>query len=102
MVRRQVGELHPSVEEKGIAADEQYIGALAREGCECRVDLKAVLARTTWICSPRLRAAASTSLNVVSVMTALTGLTSTATRVAAGTSSRNNSSRLAANSLRKY
>src|SRR5262245_47819666 len=30
MVRRQVGKLHPSVKEKRIAADEQYIGSLAR------------------------------------------------------------------------
>ena len=44
------------------------------------------------------RAAASTSLNVVSAFAALAGLTSTATRAAAGTSSRRSSSRFAANS----
>ena len=44
------------------------------------------------------RAAASTSLNVVSVFAALAGLTSTATRAAPGTSSRRSSSRFAANS----
>ena len=60
-----------------------------------------VLARTTWICSPRVRAAASTSLNVVSVMVALAGLTSTATRVAAGISSRRSPSRFATSSLMK-
>ena len=47
------------------------------------------------------RAAVSTSFNVVSVFPALAGLTSTATRVAAGTSSRRSSSRFAANSAEK-
>ena len=47
------------------------------------------------------RAAASTSLNVVSVFVASAGLTSTATRAAAGTSSRRSSSRFAANSPSK-
>jgi hypothetical protein len=61
-----------------------------------------VLALRTWICSPMARAADSTSLNVVSVFVALAGLTSTATRVAAGTRSRSISSRFATNSpLRK-
>ena len=44
-----------------------------------------VLALSPWICSPRALAAASTSLNVVSALAAFAGLTSTATRVAAGT-----------------
>ena len=43
-----------------------------------------VLALSPWICSPRALAAASTSLNVVSALAAFAGLTSTATRVAAG------------------
>ena len=60
-----------------------------------------VLALKTWICSPMARAAASTSLNVVSVVAALAGLTSTATRTAPGTSSRRSSSRFAANSAVK-
>src|SRR5215467_13067339 len=55
-----------------------------------------VLALKTWACSPMARAAASTSLNMVSG-TKL-GLTSTATRLAAGTNSRRSSSRFAANS----
>src|SRR5262249_9881630 len=57
-----------------------------------------VLALRTWICSPMVRAAGSTSLNVVSVFVALAGLTSPATRVAAGTSARRSSSRFAVNS----
>ena len=44
------------------------------------------------------RAADCTSLNVLSVAKALVGLTSTATRVAAGTTSRRSSSRFAVNS----
>jgi len=47
------------------------------------------------------RAAGSTSLNVISVFGALAGLTSTATRVAAGTISRRSSSRFATNSVVK-
>ena len=50
------------------------------------------------MCSPMMRAAASTSLTVVSVFPALVGLTSTATRAAPGTSSRKSSSRFATNS----
>src|SRR5262249_19194177 len=57
-----------------------------------------VLALSTWICIPMARAGAATSLNVVSVVAALAGLTSTATRVAAGTRSRRSSSRFAVNS----
>src|SRR5262245_19435596 len=45
-----------------------------------------------------VRAAGCTSLNVVSVVVALAGLTSTATRTAAGTSSRRSSSRFVVNS----
>src|SRR5262245_62633368 len=47
------------------------------------------------------RAAGCTSLNVISVFGALAGLTRTATRVAAGTSSRRSSSRFATNSPAK-
>src|SRR5262249_32543222 len=57
-----------------------------------------VLALSTWICNPMARAADCRSLNVVSVSTALTGLTSTAIRAAWGTITRNSSSRFAVNS----
>src|SRR5262249_41211306 len=57
-----------------------------------------VLALRTWICNPMAPAAACTSLNVVSVVVALAGLTSTAIRAAPGTISRRNSSRFAVNS----
>ena len=60
-----------------------------------------VLALTTWICSPMARAAVPASRTVDSAGVALAGSTSTATRVAAGTSSRRSSSRFAANSLEK-
>jgi hypothetical protein len=53
----------------------------------------------TWtICIPMPLAAAVTSRSVLSVVMALAGLTSTATRVAAGTSSRRSSSRFAVTS----
>ena len=60
-----------------------------------------VPALRTWICSPMARAAGSMSLNVVSANAGSAGLTSTATRVAAGTSSRRSSSRFATNSALK-
>ena len=60
-----------------------------------------LLTRRTWICIFIAWAAGFTSLNVASVIAALTGLTSTATRAAAGTSSRRSSSRLATNSTVK-
>src|SRR5262249_39806920 len=60
-----------------------------------------VLALRTWICRPIVRAAAPTSLTVVSVYSASAGLIITATRVAAGTSSRRSSSRFAVTSVLK-
>ena len=60
-----------------------------------------VLALSTWICNPRPRAAASTSLTINSATFGLAGLTSTATRAAAGTSERRSSSRFAPNSVVK-
>src|SRR5262245_24605323 len=61
-----------------------------------------VLALRTWICSPMARVAVSAALKVASAFVALAGLMSTATRVAAGTSSRRISSPFATNStLRK-
>src|SRR5262244_2299746 len=60
-----------------------------------------VLALRTWICSPIARAAASTSLNVASVPGALVGSTSTAIRMAPGTSSRRSSNRFDASSVLK-
>src|SRR6516162_6495154 len=57
-----------------------------------------VLALRTWICNPMARAADCTSLNVVSVVGAKVGLTSTAIRAAWGTISRKSSSRFAVNS----
>jgi hypothetical protein len=57
-----------------------------------------VLARRTWICSPMARPADCTSLNVVSIIGPLAGLTSTTIRAAPGTISRKSSSRFAVNS----
>ena len=60
-----------------------------------------VSALSTWTCSPMARAPADASLTVDSEVVALEGLTSTATRVAAGTISRRSSRRFAANSFAK-
>src|SRR5215472_8292975 len=72
----------------GLASDALYgLDAVAGE-------VGAVaLALRTWICNPIARAAASTSLNVASVPGALVGSTSTAIRMAPGTSSRRSSNR---------
>src|SRR6516165_1620471 len=60
-----------------------------------------VPALRTWICSPMARAADCTSRNVGSLLAAFAGLTSTATRVVAGTSSCRSSNRFAINSALK-
>ncbi len=101
MARRQVGQLDTPSGEEGAGADEEGVGPLAHKRREGRIDLAAGAGVEDLICSPRARAAGSTSLNVVSVIVGLAGLTSTATRVAAGTSSRRSSSRFAANSPSK-
>jgi hypothetical protein len=46
---------------------------------------RAVLALRTWVCTPMVRAAASTSRKVASVCDTLAGLTRTAIRMAPGT-----------------
>ena len=98
MARRQWTKMDTPAGEKGVIADEEGVGPLAHKGREGRIDLAAGAGIKDWICNPMARAAGSTSLTVVSVFAALAGLTSTATRVAAGTSSRSSSSRFAANS----
>src|SRR5262249_13760139 len=95
---RLKGQLETPAVQEGIAADEEGVGSLARKSREDPIDPLLVLALKTWTCSPMARAAGSTSFNVISVPLALSGLTSTATRVAAGTNSCRSSSRFAANS----
>src|SRR5262249_11357123 len=56
---------------------------------------------TILLCRPMAMAAASTSLTMFSVTAALPGLTSTAIRMAAGSSSRSSSNRFADNSVPK-
>ena len=87
--KRQLGT--PAVEE-GVVADEQRVGALALKSCEGRIYFAAGAGADHLDCSPIARAAGSTSRNVDSVAAVLAGLTNTATRVAAGTSSRRSSS----------
>ena len=82
-------------------ADEERVGPLAHKRREGGIDLAAGAGVEDLDLQSMARAAAATSLNVDSVLAALVGLTSTATRVAAGTSSRKSSSRFAANSLRE-
>ena len=86
---------------KGVAADEEGVGPLAHKSREGRIDLAAGAGNENLDLQPHGASAASKSLNVDSVLDALAGLTSTATRVAAGTSSRSSPSRFAANSVLK-
>jgi hypothetical protein len=72
------------------------VGPLAPKSCEGRIDFAAGALRT---CSLMARAAACASLDVASAFIGLAGLSSTAARLAPGTSSRNSSSRFAANSV---
>ena len=93
-----VDQLDTPAGEKGVGCRRKGVGPLAHKVAKAASISRLVLALRTWICSPMARAAGSTSLNVDSVLPALAGLTSTATRAAAGTSSRRSSSRFAANS----
>ena len=87
--------------EEGVAADEERVGPLAHKSCEGRIDLAAGAGVEDLDLQPHGAGSRSTSLNVVSAVVALAGLTSTATRAAPGTSSRRSSSRFAANSAVK-
>src|SRR3954454_22048742 len=102
MARRQINQLDMPAGKKGVGADEQGIGAIAPKSLEGGFDLVAGGGLEDVDLQPEARAAGSTSLMVVSAFAVLAGLTSTATRTAPGTSSRNSSSRLATSSpLRK-
>ena len=87
---------------KGSTADEKGVGPLAHKGCEGRIDLAAGAGVEDLDLQPD---GASRRFHVSQRglgIAALAGLTSTAMRAAAGTSSRSSSSRFAANSsLRK-
>ena len=101
MARCQVDQLDTPIGKKGICTDEERIGPLARKRREGRIDLSAGAGvgrpgfAARWRAQP-VRA----SRNVISAVR-LAGLTSTATRAAAGTSSRKSSSRFATNSPTK-
>ena len=88
----------PAVEE-GVVADKRASGRSGTKVAKAASISRLVLPLRTWICNPMVRAAGSTSRNVVSVFVVLAGLTSTPTRVAVGTSSRSSSSRFAVNSV---
>ena len=68
MARRQIGQLDAPAGEEGVGADEEGVGPLAHKVAKAASISRLVLALRTWICSPMARAAASTSLNVVSVL----------------------------------
>ncbi len=97
VARRQVDQLDAPFGEKGVEADEQRVGPLARKSRETPSIPGLVLASSPGFAIPMARAADCTSLNVVS-MAIFAGLTSTATRAAPGTSSRRSSNRFAVNS----
>src|SRR5262249_18907661 len=96
--RCQVDQLDTPAGEKGSGSTKSASGRSRTKVAKAALISRLVLALMTWICSP---IAGSTSLNVAAVVVALTGLTSTATRVAAGTSSRRSSNRFAVSSALK-
>src|SRR6516225_7361530 len=102
VVCRQLGQLGTSVDEERAGPNDEGLRSLAHRRRERGIDLTGmVLALRIWICSPMPPTADSTLFNVDSVPAALAGSTSTAIRVAPGTSSRSCSSRFAANSIEK-
>ena len=95
------GQLDTPGLEEGIAADEEGVGPLAHKSCEGRIDLAAGAGVEDLDLQPHGAGSrfhvSQRGLGIGSMV----GLTSTATRAAAGTSSRRSSSRFAANSPMK-
>ena len=101
MMRCQVNNCMRRVVKKGSMSPKRASGRSPTKVAKAAVISRLVLALRTLISNPMVRAADSASLDVVSEV-GPAGLTSTQTRVAAGTSSRKSSSRFATNSaLRK-
>src|SRR5262245_39646525 len=98
MTRRQIGELNASVGVECVRGDEEGVGALASESREGRLDL----ATGAGIQNFDLHAEDGSSRLHISErgrrVRALVGLTSTATRAAPGSRSRNSSRRFAVTS----
>src|SRR5262249_8845953 len=88
----------PVVKERG-ALDEEAVGSFANKACEGRLDLAAAAGIVHLNLQPDGAGGRFASRNVVSVTAASAGLTSTAIRVAPGTSWRRSSNRFAANSV---
>src|SRR5262249_29278257 len=99
--RCEVDQLDAPGEEEGVGVDEKRVGALARKRCEGHIDLAAGVGVEHLDLQPHGARTRCVSLTVDSEVAALEGLTSTATRVAAGTISRRSSRRFAANSIAK-
>ena len=56
-MRRQVGKLHPPVDEKGVGSDEEGVEPLAHNVAKAASISRLVLALKNWTCSPMARAA---------------------------------------------
>src|SRR5262249_4164770 len=99
VARRHGAQLNPSAVEKSVRADEEGIDPLAHKGCKCGIDLAAAGSVEDLDLQPE---GASSRLDLflraLASNVGWAGLTSTATRVALGTSSRSSSSRFATNS----
>jgi hypothetical protein len=83
-----VDQLDTATDEKGVAAHEEVSGRSRTKVPKAASISRLLLALRNWICNPMARAADGAASNVVSAFAGLAGLTSTATRVAPGTSSR--------------
>src|SRR5262249_35056185 len=95
---RLKGQLETPAVEEGVAADEEGVGSLARKGRKDPFDLAVCAGVEDLDLQSHGAGSRSASFNVISVILALSGLTSTATRVATGTNSCRSSRRFAANS----
>src|SRR5262249_4636656 len=102
MSRRHVGKLNPPAVEKRILAHAKRVGSLPHEGCEGSIDFQVCAGFEDLHLQPRGAGSGFRRAQGGLDVRALAGLTSTATRVAPGTSSRRISSPFATNSrLRK-
>src|SRR5215216_97857 len=99
VARCQIDQLETPAGEKGVARDEEGIGRRARKRRECCIDLVVGAGVENLELQPAGATAAKSF--TVDLPVGYVGLASTATRAAAGTSSRRSSSRFVVNSADK-
>src|SRR5262249_39143488 len=101
VMRRPLRQLHAPAHEQCAAADEECIGRSCSKLANAASMSRSVPTLRTRICNPIACAPACTSCNVLSVLVAWAGLTSTANRLAVGTIAHSSSSRFATSSVKR-